>query len=423
MKCVKVTLITFFIGILGISLLTATGTRIVNFGYQSNFYIQDDNNIWMFPSTIVKYQNFAFVESQAGLEGGDMWMGGINIPVSQTFILGVYLQNGTSEIEGANTLFPGRTQLYTGLDYNEAAHQFDVFGGFILKKASIGIHLSRYSSTETYSDPENSLYNYTDKLSELSFEGGISFKTNPNARFDGTIIYSTSSFASIIPALETPQRRFPEGYRTIGAGGRIFYAWKPKIALVPFAAYVQNVMGYSQTGVVQDSSESSSRVVTNNYIVGLAFDFIPIENNLVSLAAGVSSYTSTAEITILEGSMSGQGSETYTALPFINIALESRITKWLTARFSFYELIEKNSMEFPANETLGRGDLTGSSYSANFGLGFNLGRFTIDTLIDTDGAADFLHNGFYMISGKSSTNDLFTQVTVKYNFNVKKTTK
>ena len=95
--------------------------------------------------------------------------------------------------------------------------------------------------------------------------------------------------------------------------------------------------------------------------------------------------------------------------------MEARFTKWLGARLSFYELLQTyQSEEAIDDEQLDETRLTGSTYSAMFGLFFKLGHFTLDTLVDTDGAADFLHQGPYILSG--NTNALFTQISLTYNF-------
>ena len=414
-KCVALGMMVFLLTVSG---LRAGETRIVNMGYQTNFYVRDSYNIWAFPSTIVNYRSMAFVESQYGANA--LWSGGIHVPVSSTFTLGVYLSNRTQQIQHTDTEFLMRFLTYPLLDFDEAAHQFTVFGGYQMTNMSIGIHVTSYSSKLTYTNPDDDDDNFEDKLGERTYALGMSYKANERTRFDGTVFYRSGSFAHTEAWRDTVQSKEPEGYNTYGVGLRLFYMLSPKTVLVPFLSYSQGGEGYRwlvredpNTGL--DLTEQTYIDKMTEYVIGVGLNFIPHEKNLIALATGFHSQSWTYEETWYVGTPWVADKASYQVFPFISIGLESKLTRWLAARFSFYELLETWRGQTAQTETvLDDGRLTGSTYAAKFGLAFKFGRFTIDALVGTEGAADFLHKGPYLLSGND--NALFTQLSVTYDF-------
>ncbi|MCJ7812732.1 hypothetical protein MUP95_05355 [bacterium] len=426
-KCLTVGVILFLLGIVG---LQASDTRTQTLGYATNFYVQDDYNIWYFPSTLVNYRSMVIAESEYGMGYGDseLWSGGVHIPVSSDFTLGVYLLNTKYPIDHADTRFTDpfggiyidRKDIYPNLDSNEASHQFTVIGALRMTNMDLGLTVSSFSSKLTYTDPNNSDNNFEDRLSTIAAAGGLSFKPNEKTRFDGTVFYNTSSFRHVeYPTYrDTVQYRQPYGYSTYGLDARLFYVLNTKTILVPFLRYMSSGQGYQWLvkSITTTDGITTMKDKQTSYFLGMAADLIPFSNNMVTLAAGLYNYTETYAMTLLEGTPDVPDKYTWRALPFLSIGLESKLIKWLDVRFSFYELLETSIYEEAVTETiLDKGRLTGSSYAANFGLAFHVGRFDIDTLIDTDGAADFLHNGPYILSGKEYYG-LFSKISIKYNF-------
>lgn len=433
MKILKIIALGGMVFLLGITSLWGSETRIVSMGYYANFYVRDSYNIWGFPSTLVGYRSKVFIDSyyldDSFSNGFGLWRGGIHIPVTETFTLGVYLDNTTYRLYHADTKFTdslgmgfGR-DMYYNLNADEAAHQFTLFGGLRLTNMDVAIFGISYSSKFSFADPDDSDNNFEDKLGWRAFGVGIGTKINERTRFEGTILYHSGNFDHIENKAyrDTLRWRQPEDYNGYGAMARLFYAYSPRVIFVPFASYMQANEGYRM--LVENVSKTQNIKIYvdkySEYILGLGVDLIPIDNNLVTLAGGMEIYSSTYTETWYSGTPPVAGKYTYRSLPFISVGLESRITKWLTARFSFYELLETWEGQEPSSgdeKVLTKGRLTGSTYAARFGLAFRLGRFTIDTLVDTDYFADFLHNGPYLLSGKEHTMGLFSQLTVTYNF-------
>ena len=254
MKSIQTVILALLMFLLCFSVLYASEVRITNFGYASQFYIQDSYNIWAFPSTLVNYRDMVFVESnRSDMSNGDLWSGGIHLALSPTTVIGFYLSNQKKEIEGADIsgmameIFnevDGGT--YESFSPDMADHQFDVFAAFKLNSADLGFHISRYSSSVngTWSDvtgEESGSFSHS--ADEINVEGGISFRNSRKTRFDATVFYETTGFATSISGYSPSQVVFPEDYYTWGVGGRLFHIMSPKVVLAPFVAYSSGAIG------------------------------------------------------------------------------------------------------------------------------------------------------------------------------------
>jgi hypothetical protein len=415
--------------------VTASDTRIRGLGYKANFYIRDSHNIWEFPSTVVLYRSMAFAESMfpAPSDSGQYWSGGLHFPVSQSFVLGVYLRNSQKKLPDADTQFMFQTYAdrstgyYPNLSGNDASHLMTLFGGLQMGNTDLGFHVSLHRSSYSvqYTDAldADKRKTYEDKLNYLTLGGGVSHKTNERTRIDGSIFYSMGSFSNIDPSFhdsDTLKQRQPESYYDYRVAARMFYALNPKVILVPFGQYGQNSRGYRSIDKDTSPLNVKSSILKNTYyMLGAALELIPRTNAIVALAAGFRGESWQTITTYFDDDNTLNPTTKLTTLPFVSIGLEGRLAKWLDARLSFYELLNTHNIERDngINNIFDRTTMTGSLYAATFGLSFHLGRFDLDTLIDINGAASFLHNGPAMISGKDySEEGLFSQISLIYRF-------
>ncbi len=140
MKVVRSIVLVVCIFLIFVTGLQASDTRIRNMGYLANFYIRDSYNVWLFPSMLTSYRSLIIIDSDLG---DGLWSGGIHLPVSPTFTLGVYMNNRTRDLTYADTQFLGRGLYYPNLNPdgnfgNTASHQFTVF-------AALQMEISRHS--------------------------------------------------------------------------------------------------------------------------------------------------------------------------------------------------------------------------------------------------------------------------------------
>jgi len=417
----------------------ASDTRVTTLGYKANFYIRDYNNVSIFPSAITNYNGLFFIESLGSGQhspstssitpGTGIWRGGVFIKLGKRFTLGIMLDSRSEEITESDTKFSGfsglinrSTGLYTapslynsGLGPTEASHKLSLLGGLRMSTIDLGFSITTHSSELTYTNPENSSLNFSDELSSSMFSIGISTKAGRRSRLEGSILYHTGDFKHIDAARDTAQYRAPYGYNAYGTNLRLFYAFSKKTILIPFLSYVSGSSGY--TNLVKDANKTdgirSYKDVYSVYTAGLGFDIFPHDKTLLAIATGITGASLSSETVLLSGSANPSTEYTYKATPFVSAGLEAHLTKWMGARFTFYELMEK--MNVTNMFTTGdKAEMSESGFDAVFGLWFKFSHFTIDTVVDTRATNDFLHKNIELISG--SSNPIFTQMSITYNF-------
>jgi len=98
--------------------------------------------------------------------------------------------------------------------------------------------------------------------------------------------------------------------------------------------------------------------------------------------------------------------------PGFNMALETRITDWMTARLGFNKSINMNKTELNnATRTLSGLVANSDASTIHLGAGFHFGRFSIDATV----SERWLKNGPNYISGQDG-GDLFGILSASYNF-------
>ena len=118
----------------------------------------------------------------------------------------------------------------------------------------------------------------------------------------------------------------------------------------------------------------------------------------------------------LEGSVEGtDGSakltHNYAYVPEYNLAVESNIFRWLTARlgacqnYVFYSVKDDEGGDDNEEDSFYNSD-----FVMNLGLGFNFGKFAIDAVLEKD----FLHNGPDFIGGNGNGIASMISLTYKY---------
>ena len=419
----KILVVTILLVVLTV-LLGASDTRIKGLGYLTNYYVRDPYNIWLFPSNIIGYKNMIFVDSKIDTT---LWRGGIHFPIASTVTVGIYLSNDVEKIYYTDTEFKfdpfDRKDYFPNLDKDEVSHQFTIFSGFELTNMDIGLLISSFSSrfTYNYTNPADTTAEvYEDKLSSRLYSVGIDYKLNERSRMDASVFYYSGGFShthSVGLFGDTTKVKQPEGYNGYGINCRLFYVLNKNAVLVPFAGYFTGGVGYKnliKTGNIYDTYVDK----ISSYRVGIGVDIIPRKKSLVTIAGGIESQSGSLEVTMFNGNPPVTGSISEKAFPFLSVGFETRLLKWLEARFSFYELLKSFTEKSPGvNSNLDEATITGSSYAARFGLSFHFRRIDIDTLIDTNTAADFIHYGPYLLGGKSySGRGFFTNISITYKF-------
>ena len=407
MKKNGIIIVLIFLLFTSISPVWGSGTRLETLGYLTNYYIIDSYNLWLFPSTIVDYNNKIFLESYTG---NPLGAGGINLPVNPYVTIGIYLSDENRSIKFADPELAG----------NMANQRIDLFSGYRADRFNFGVHFATYLSKMEYSNPKDNKLNKNGELNSNTFEGGVSYIPNENSRLDATVSYTNRGFLYEDASRDTSQIREPYGHHSIGLAARFLYSLSEKVVLVPFFNYTYHGEGYEfLVDQLQITNNVRSMLEKDKMMTfGIAFNLIPREMVLVTCATGILSMSTQSEVSLIKGNAPVNNEQSYLVFPFVNIGLEADLLKWLGLRFSMYKLMQKLVQRTPVDaNTLDERNQYSNQYSATLGIYFRFGRLKIDTMLDTNNAANFLHNGPYLLSGKDySATNLFTRVSVIYNF-------
>ncbi|HEY3251149.1 MAG TPA: hypothetical protein VGK25_08525 [Ignavibacteria bacterium] len=139
---------------------------------------------------------------------------------------------------------------------------------------------------------------------------------------------------------------------------------------------------------------------------------IPITDD-IQIAGGLLAEYNTFKASFSDTTGSYEFKGTDFVAPRFNLAGETRIADWLTARMGFNRAIimrsnETNNPGFSLNEDLTLG--SSPDQTVSLGAGFHFGRFSIDATV----SEEWLKRGINFVSGTQT--DLFGVISASYNF-------
>jgi len=226
-------------------------------------------------------------------------------------------------------------------------------------------------------------------------EGNIKFRMN-SFKND-----STNSAGSLIVEKNS-------GGMEIGVSLRawIYPSKGSKIAVVPLLGF------YTYSFQPKATATSGGTSVTVN---GLNWSWMNVNAGVglnwpimddVQIAGGVTLSYNTAKSD--SGSVSNKSTDLIA--PAFNMALETRITDWLTGRMGFNKSVRSGKFE---NNTQTFTNLISSSVfeTISLGAGFHFGRFSIDATV----SERWFRHGFNFLSG-GDNEDMFGVISASYNF-------
>jgi hypothetical protein len=158
---------------------------------------------------------------------------------------------------------------------------------------------------------------------------------------------------------------------------------------------------------------------TNDY-VDLAFSLQVKANENNKIIFGVTPFIYNP-MSFEETNDSDSGSNTWNEdrttiyFPIYNLAVESKITSWLTGRFGANQSYSHVNFSWDAsndgeNDDDNEFEFYDKNYYMNLGLSFNFGKFYVDSVLEQE----LLFDGPNFLGGKS--NGLASEISVKYSF-------
>jgi hypothetical protein len=443
----KVVLVSMLVLMVAASMSFATTSRVRSLAGTGD-YMSDDSNAMRWYSVLPMYANQVNVEvGTTGntpdgfsdtyfIDDGGTRAFSVNYACGEDGKWGTYrlsLNENTLDSPGlwsTNMLFmtmlPGSAfrafgaSVPSALPATAPLNKWDVGGGWeIGDNASVGVSLTR--SSWNYEDPDVSV-----NQSFTSVGIGGTWSNNEDMTLDGTFTWGMANgdanFATSPVGGTDPYTAEWDSKNAIEIAGRMFWDWKDDVTLVPVASFASSnysltdnqdnaTVGYVDVPGTGDKMKDFKAGVglnmdvntDNMLIVAAEFRYLKWEySNADTVGAAISELTARM-------------------LPTIRMALETKVTSWMTTRVGaakhLGEVKEKdvNGDEYKAEPGVPGLDM--SSFDWTLGVGFDVAEWTVD--LELDSGAPF--STFYWVTGYSyyDTNSYYgpvTRISGVYNF-------
>lgn len=395
-------MLLFVMGVSAYSQSIPSGTGRHTALGSSPFILDASTDIFNNPAWNNYYKNYAFADLNQFGENDDFnGSAGVNFGVSKQWNLGMIInrrQDSWFRMSGNGRTSP--IVPFMGLIGYSASKNFHI---------SLAPYVSMGSSERTDTNSAATVKNSSSSMgANLGFmylikkgwvEGTFSFRMNGYK--------NDSSFTGFSSIDEN------DGGIEFGAHfrGWIYPAKGSKIALVPFLGF--STFSYkpknstTSGGVTTSTTGTEVSIMNVNGGVGLNW---PIMDD-IQIAGGVSASYTTEKYTTTSTTNTNEDKYTSFVAPGFHMALETRITDWITGRLGFTKSIDSRKSELANNTVTGSGLFGNTDASTiNLGAGFHFGRFSVDATV----SERWLKQGPNFVSGQNT--DLFGIISASYNF-------
>ena len=443
-KLFAVVLSVLFMAALAVPAL-ATDARQIALGGVGN-YIEDDYNIFTWYGTLPSYSNTVWIglsyDDYYYYLGAPADDGMSYQPyMGASYALGAEGKYGTLAMffnayaKPLNSMGVGWDN--TGSPYSEGiGSKWNVLYGYAMEKLSFGLYLSESDASTVYdwsyeypADDTTMAHNYQNDRAYTTVGAGVRFDIGEKMYADLAFDYSWAG-KTVNNGDYSYDQYYGYGEVTADANtmmdfrGRMFYEWNETITWVPyvnFATFDFSLKGDSMVTVNREFTTDELGWKDTNYgvkgtmmMLGLGANIKVNENNLLVFAVEPYSYAKVEQSEPPASdfvrydasyypyyysdpySWGKTHEETTTLLPTFRLALESDVRDWLTFRIGavkgFYKDEYKTSytsqtgvseeadiVKFNETDTY-----TGSYFDYWMGLGFHVGDFDIDAVVNNN---------------------------------------
>ncbi len=392
-------MLLFVLGVSAYSQSIPSGTGRHTALGNSPFILDASTDIFNNPAWNNYYRNYAFADLNQFGESNDFnGNAGVTFGVGKKWNLGMIInrrQDSWSEF-GRDTLGPQNSPIVP-------------FMGLIGTSFSKNFHfgLAPYVSMgkSEFTDTAGNFVN-TNSSSSLGANLGFIYMIK-KGWVEGAVKFRMNGFKNEATSTGASTTIDNDGGMEIAANfrGWIYPTKGSKVALVPVLGFY--TYSFQPKGNVTSGGTSVSFTGLNyswmriNAGVGLNW---PIMDD-IQIAGGVTASYNTFKSD--SGSVENKGTDFIA--PAFNMALETRITDWITARLGFNKSINTSKFENTAQSVTNLVSNDAAS-TINLGAGFHFGRFSIDATV----SEQWLKQGPNFVSGQNT--DLFGVISASYNF-------
>jgi hypothetical protein len=369
----------------------ATWTRVVTMGNQ-NMFIQDDNNIWMWTSTVNNYPRHLIIDHS--IDGDSYSFGdvevdgstrvGMIVPFLKQMVLGGFISNFDQDWSHNPT--------------GDSPQKIDLFWGWRGTSVDLGIRIDHYSQGEEFGGK------VANNVTGINVGGG--FNVNGNM-LEANVMYEMYDFdnETLGPSPNDPVTEKDAG-SDIGFGARYLHAYNSMVTIVPAFQYrtqkLSVVAGPAPTGV-GDGEE----LKTTAWDLGIGCNTVPLQGTEFITSLGVRSAS-------FEGSdTAGVFADFSDAhMPYIMFGTEIQAKSWLALRFGAEKTWDTFTDNGPFVAPLPSEDkFWGASFDYHLGGSVMIG----DVQLDLDLNPSWINNGPNFLSG-GTTSPMFFFASFKYDY-------
>ncbi len=380
-------------------------------GLGANPYIEDPYTITVNPAYASVYYDFIWGDlgstvTAFGNDGAGQFAG-FNFKVSDGLVIGGLLSradfNGLSisSVKPCSLLVSQINSVMGSGTVIAPGNNLEALASLNLGKFNIGLGVSYASSSKEYT-PGTGGGSTEASASQIGFNVGVLTNTSL-LKLDAGISLLLPS-ASYKPATGS-ETKFSQ--TILQAQARLFYKMSSKVALVPSVTFLT---GSGSADLPSGTGTKSSDLPSQMLIgVGVGINY-QIGDVLI---AGGPMFARASQTTPEVENASPELTSSYTLFPIWNLGLEWKIADWLVGRLGYVAVNGSTTTESSnATDYKKIDEYVQSFYGVNkatVGLGFKVGKLSIDATVNDD----VLRQGLANIGGNGAT---FAYLSVSYGF-------
>ncbi len=394
----------------------ASETRVRSLGAMTAPYIQDDSNVFMWPATLVNYANLVTVT--AGYYDVIKWYDdrgyyddqmtakfGLTYGLGEDNKYGVFGIWWTEHTYGPNYMgdwwgpYGGGTTSFGENVFNK----WNVMWALAFETIDIGIRLER--ADEGYYEEDDSEKG-EDYISYTTLGLGLAWELSDVANLDVAFDYTTVGYTYKQTGVDETIEADSKGIMALRA--RLFYEWSDVVTWVPYFNYKGGNLSLKSTETGYYDTEDCWGIKGYQLDFGIAANLNVNDDNLIIV--GIEPYGIYKGEPSECGSDAGSEEEKLTIFPGFVFGLESDVKEWLTFRIGCSKALLKTTYEYAAEGTSYKETWTWAPFEWQLGLGFHVGDFDIDLLVNKEAPFSM---GYWMTGiqpGSYETNDIGTPI-------------
>lgn len=391
-------------------------TRVRSLGSMTAPFIEDDSNVFMWPATLASYANI--VQITAGYYDVVKWgddRGEYDDDMTAQFgmtyglgednkygVLGMWWQE--------NTWGPNMQGMWWGpgapgnYDFSDNVYnKWNLMWALGFETIDIGVRFERADEGYYQDDNSDKYENYTSYTTlGLGLRWNLSDAAYMDIAFDYTTVGYTYKQMGSDETLEADSKSI------MALRARMFYEWTDVITWVPYFSYKGGTLSYksSESGYYDDDDCWGLKGYQLDF--GLAANINVNDDNLIIV--GIEPYGIYKGEPADCGSDAGSEEMSQTIFPGFVFGLESDVKDWLTFRIGCSKALLKTEGIYEGEGDSYEEYWTWAPFEWQLGLGFHVGDFDIDLLVNREAPFSM---GYWMTGiqpGQYETDDIGTPI-------------